>query len=279
MSRIIEFIRIVYVAVLFILLEGAAIYYYAYSDSYTRAKIVAYSNSAIGGTQGAISSVGDFFRLPSENRMLVDRVIELEAQLNVLNSEVESGSLVVDSLAFIDPSRTYTAAKVVSNTINKRNNLMVLDKGISGGIREDMAVVTPDWKLVGYVSGCSESYATVTTVLNMNFSSSGKISGGTHFGSIRWLGDDRYQVHMSELSKYAEPQVGSPIVSTGFSRIFPPDVLIGEVAAFEFNEMATAYELTIDLAADISAVDNVIVIGLRDGVEIEELIEQTQNQD
>ncbi len=277
MSRIIEFIRIIYVALLFFILEGLAINYYANSDSYTRSKIVAYTNSVVGGTQGAITSVGDFFRLPSENKVLMDRIIELESDLNILTDKIETGSVLIDSLAFVDPSRSYTAANVVSNTINKRNNLMVLDQGIANGIREGMAVITPNWELVGYVSGCSERYAVVTTVLNTEFKSSGKLEGGTHFGSIRWLGDDRYRVHMSELSKYAEVELGQDVFSTGFSRIFPPNVLIGAVSAFEFNEMETAYELTIDLAADISAVDNVIVVGLRDSVEIEELIEQTEN--
>lgn len=264
--------------ILFIIAETIAISHYANSNSYTRAKIFVISNSIVGGVNGTLRSTGHLFKLSNENRRLSEHIARLESQLDILeeNTQAESNNLY-EEVIFNDPNYTYIVGKIISSSINKRNNYIVVDKGMEDGVYQRMAVITPSGEMIGYVAGCSNRYSAVLSLLSNEFTTSGKIKGGTAYGSVSWSGQSRYHVSMNELSKYETINVGDTIVSTGFSNIFPGEVTIGTVAEYKLNEMATAYDVEIDLAIELTAVDYVLLVGSRESGEIEELIENTES--
>ena len=57
---------------------------------------------------------------------------------------------------------------------------------------------------------------------------------------------------------------GDTIVSTSFSRYFPAGILIGTVEEFELNETRTAYDVRIRLAADMTALHDVVLVKNQD---------------
>lgn len=87
---------------------------------------------------------------------------------------------------------------------------------------------------------------------------------------------DPHVVVLGELSKYADPQPGDEVVTTGFSQYFPEDVLIGEVESAELNETRTAYTVRVRLAAEMSRLTDVVLVGNRDLYEIRELQQSEQ---
>ncbi len=275
MFRLLEFIRSIYVVILFIIAETIAISHYAWSNSYTQAKIFVASNRVTGGVTGTMHNMTHLFELPGENRRLSERIAQLEAQVDEYELNMVD-TLAAGEIIFDDPAYTYVVGKVVSNSINKHDNFIVIDKGIEDGVREQMALITPSGEMLGYVAGCTERYSASLSMLSASFTTSGKVKGGANYGSISWSGENRYQVSMSELSKYEPINVGDTIVSTGFSNIFPGGVTIGTVASFELNEMQTAYEVDIDLAAQMTAINHVLLVGFRDSGEIEELLGEVE---
>ncbi len=275
MNRLFEFGRSIYVVVLFIVLEIIAINFYAHSTLYTQAKLLSYSNRVVGGAQGVLGGINNYFSLRQKNDILLSRVEELEGELS-LYRHLRSDSLlrarsVVESAAIQDSPYSYTRARVVTNTINRVENYITLNRGELDGIRRNMAVVSPAGEMVGYVVRCSERYCVVASILNAKFKTSGKITGQEYMGAIFWEGRSRYQVEMSELSKYASLSIGDEVTSTGNSQIFPEGVKIGHIASYELNPAATAYNLTIDLACDISSLSEVLIIGNNNYDEIEML--------
>ena len=56
MRKLFEFIRSIYVVVLFVALEVAAISYYAHSTHYTQARLLARSNQVAGGVHGLFAA-------------------------------------------------------------------------------------------------------------------------------------------------------------------------------------------------------------------------------
>ena len=92
-----------------------------------------------------------------------------------------------------------------------------------------MALLASDGSMAGYVVDCTERYSVAMSVLNTSFRASGWLVGADYFGSIYWDGADPHTVVLDELSKYADPQPGQEVVTTGFSQYFPADVLIGWV--------------------------------------------------
>ena len=228
MLKLVEFIKKVYLPLLFVVLEIVAIHYYAHSNSYAEARLLATSNSIVGGVYGSISGVGEYFGLRKRNRVLLDEMAALQNELTrYRESEVYKE---LDSLgAEVETKFSYMTARVVRNTVNRQHNYLTLNKGQRDGVEADMAVITPDGAMVGYVVSCSERYAVAISILNTSFNASGKLAGDGHSGSIYWEGFDAHRVKMHELSKYAPVEVGDTIVSTGYSHFFPEDITIGYI--------------------------------------------------
>ncbi len=272
MYKLIEFIRRIYVVLLFIVIETIALNYYAHSSFYTQAKILSHANRAIGGVQNAVFGVRHYFTLRRENEVLAHRVAELETQLAVYRGQAaDTGT---DSLQLPIEELTqyrYMTARIVSNTINRDRNYITLNRGLMHGVSEDMAVISPDGVMVGYVIGCSERYSVVMPVLNTDFRTSGKIEGDDHFGSISWSGSSPYSMNMTELSKYADINIGDEVVSSGLSHYFPEGVKIGSVVSYRLNESQTAYDVEIRLGTDVTRLSNVILIENLDYGEVSHL--------
>lgn len=276
MYKLIEFIRRIYVVLLFIVIEAIALNYYAHSSYYTQAKILSHANRVTGGVQSAIFGVKHYFTLRRENELLSERIAELEMQVSVYRGQaadaaIDSMQLGIEELA----QYRYTTARVVSNSISRERNYITLNRGMSHGVTENMAVITPDGVMVGYVVGCSERYSVVMPMLNIDFRTSGKIAGDDHFGSISWGGGSPYKVNMTELSKYADIEIGDEVVSSGLSHYFPEGVKIGSVESFRLNDSQTAYDVVIRLAADATRISNVILIENLDYGEASHLEEST----
>ena len=276
MRRLLEFIRSTYVFLIFVVIEAAALNHYARSSVYARAKILTRAAYVAGTVNGGVNEVKRYFSLGRENDELLARLAELENRLSVYESGMASGA---GSDTEFDPMWAkyyYMTASVVSSSVNKLNNFMIIDKGMDDGVRTSMGVVSPRGAMVGYVVGCSNRYAAVMPIINTSFKSSGMLTGGGNFGSIEWNGHGIHEVQLSGLSKYAKPEVGDTIVSTGHSNIFPQGILIGCVKRFEMNDIQTAYNLDVELAVDISSLHRVILIDNRDLEEIQSLTGETQ---
>ena len=89
-------------------------------------------------------------------------------------------------------------------------------------------------------------------------------------------GLDQNVVILGELSKYADPKPGQEVVTTGFSQYFPADVLIGWVESASLNETRTAYTVRVRLAAEMSRLNEVVLVGNRDFYEIRNLQQSEQ---
>ena len=276
MRKLFEFIRSVYVVVLFVVLEAVAVSCYARSSYYTQARLLSRSNQVVGGVHGFFAGIGHYFTLGRENRMLLARVAQLEERL-AQYEEAETAERLDSYMQDIGESKyRFAVASVVANSINRQQNLITLNRGLRDGVQPEMALLSPAGAMVGYVVDCSDRYAVAMSVLNTSFRASGRLAGSDYFGSIYWDGVDPHVVVLGELSKYADPQPGDEVVTTGFSQYFPEDVLIGEVESAELNETRTAYTVRVRLAAEMSRLTDVVLVGNRDLYEIRELQQSEQ---
>lgn len=270
MYRLLEFIKRIYVLVIFLVLESMALLHYATSTPYTEAKILARTTKAGAAISGAISDVGHFFSLPEQNRELTARVAELSAMLG----DVEPEEVVVaDS---IDHNFRYHAARVVSMTTSRPQNHIVLDRGSLDGISKDMGVVTPNNELVGYVISCTEHYCIVQSMLNTQFNTGGCLMDNGNVCVIGWDGSSRYKVQAKDLSVYSEPKQGMAVEVR--SERLPEGVLIGTIDEFELNNTQTAYSATITIAAKMGMLDNVLVVENTRSSELDELHKQAEGK-
>ena len=271
MYRLIEFIRRIYVVLLFVLIQAIALSVYSSSTHYTRAKLISRAMGITGGVQGIIADVDHYFGLNEQNEMLARRVAELENQMDIYRQAVDTllsseqvRMAITEATAQQLQHYRYITARVVANTINRPHNYITLDKGTAQGVEPNMGVITPDGNMVGYVVDCSEHYAVVMPIINIDFRGGGKldIAGATEnrIGSISWDGRDASRVTMSDLLEYANPKAGDKVSSN--SHYFPPmmKVNVGEVESISKSKNKNTYEVVLRLATDFSSLDHLILV-------------------
>ena len=115
--------------------------------------------------------------MKSKNEALVKENKALRQQLKtsyvriVNNIHQEDDTIYKQRFSFLD-------AKVISKTVNKRNNFFMLDKGAESGIEKDMGVIAPNG-VVGVVVKTTQNFALVMSVLHQDSkqSSTGSLVG------------------------------------------------------------------------------------------------------
>lgn len=265
MKKLILFIKRVYVFVIFIVLEVIAINYYSNSTSYTKARMLSATNTVAGGIYKVFARVDDYFHLRRENDSLVEEIVQLRnriAEYEALPTEPDVHSHGIEGEA---ADYVVMQASVINNTVTRPENFFTIDKGARDGVEPEMAVVTPEGYIVGYVMECGERNSVAISVLNTEFRTSGRIKGRDYLGSILWNGRNPDYVTLSEIQRYAEIVPGDTVV-TDYSSRFPKDMMIGTVEDYEMTE-AGYFNVKVKVAAKFYALRKVLLIKYYDMAE------------
>ena len=151
-------------------------------------------------------------------------------------------------------------AKVVSNSVNRPDNLITIDKGTADGVQADMGVACGNG-VVGVVYLASEHYAVVIPALNVSSSRiSCAIRGRDYFGYLHWSGGDPTIAFVEDIPRHAQFKKGEWIVTSGFSSIFPSGVLVGKIEKVFNSSDGLSYKLQTRLSTDFSCLRDVVVI-------------------
>ena len=261
MRKLIEFIRSIYVVALYVVLELAAVNYYAGATAYTEARLLAQSARLTGGMHSAITDAGNFLRLGRENRALTERLARLEEEVATLRSQLAESSLGVSEAMFEGVKYRMVEAAVVSITTHRANNYIIVNRGSNDGVRAGMGITTGDGAIVGYVVECSPRHAVGVTLLSEVFRGSGAPVGGSNYqGSITWDGKNPHFVNLEKLSKYAEPQIGQEVLTTGLESYFPAGLKIGTIESLTPDALGISYTARLRLSAELSKCDNLILM-------------------
>ncbi len=273
MYRLLSFLRRIYVLLIFLVLEGLALHFYANSSVHTRARLLSISDNVVGSIYGGIAGMERYMSLGGTNRLLEGRVAQLENELAAYRERFSAAEL--DSMkATAEFPQEYIVARVARNTISKRENYIMVDRGTLDGVERGMAVVSLDGYMVGYVESTSEHHSICVSVLNTAFRVSGLVSGTGHFGSISWPGDNTRTVRLSEVPKYAGIRRGDTILTSGYSFYFPEGIHIGTIRDFTTDESRASYDIEVDLGVDIAALKMVMLTKKTEATELIKLEEE-----
>ena len=158
----------------------------------------------------------------------------------------------------------YVAAKVVSNSLNKQQNYLVVNKGLDDNVRIGMSVLSPEGYAVGYITNCSQKFSIATSILSTSLKISSRLTTDRSMCLAYWRGGDATEFQVTDISKYAKFEKGETVEAMDFSEYFPSGTIIGTVESIEMNDDQTMYNCTLRLAADFSRIDNVILVDNRD---------------
>ena len=260
MRNLLDFLARYNYWLLFIVLEAASVTMIVRFNSYQGSVYFTNANAVAGQVYEWRSEIDKFFSLTHVNERLTQRNIQLEYKLNKLEerlADIENEATV--PAAITDNAYSYIEAKVVSNSLNRRDNLITINKGSSDGVRSDMGVVCGNG-VVGTVFLTSEHYSIVIPILSSKSNISVAIKHRGYYGYLNWEGGDPTTVYVEDVPRHARFAIGDLIVTSGYSAIFPAGIVVGQVLHVYNSTDGLSYRIKARLATDFGNLRDVCVI-------------------
>ena len=248
---------------LFIILEVASFVLLFQFNNYQGSVWFTSANAVSGKVFEWSASVEQFFALTKVNEDLTQRNLLLEQQVRLLTDSIQQR----DGAAAMPQSRQLQLladyrlipAKVVSNTVNRRDNFITIDKGAKDGVKKDMGVVCGNG-VVGIVYLVSDHYSILLPVLNSQSNISCTIKGRGYFGYLHWTGGATNLAYVDDSPRHAHFKLYDLVVTSGYSSVFPPGILVGKILHVYNSSDGLSYRLNVKLSTDFANLRDVCVI-------------------
>lgn len=246
MQNLLLFIIRFYVFFLFLFFELVSLILLVSSSPFHRTGFINSANSISGFFYSGVSGAKSYLGLKEVN----DSLMAENARLR--NTVFPIASNKGDTIEYSDSTYLeryiYMPARVINNSVNNRNNFLMLNKGKQDGLVPEMGVIT-DKGVVGIVMDVSDHYASVLSILNSNARISAILNKTNYSGTVKWDGKDPNIVSMDDINKHVKIKQGDTVSTSGFSSVFPRGIPIGVIK--EYNVEGNFYHLKIKLAQDI----------------------------
>lgn len=248
---------------LFVLLEIASLVLLFRFNNYQGSVWFTSANIVAGKVYELSSSVTSYFSMGKLNRELTERNVQLERQVKELSEQLYEKTrdpkfAQKGQYRFLSDFKLINA-KVVSNSLDKEENFITIDKGSWDGVRKDMGVACGNG-IVGVVYLVGTHYSIVLPVLNSKSNISCSIQGRSYFGYLRWAGGAKNIAYLDDIPRHAKFKLGDRIITSGYSAIFPAGILVGKIKHVYNSEDGLSFRLAVQLSTDFGNLRDVCVI-------------------
>jgi rod shape-determining protein MreC len=262
MQNLLEFLQKYHHWFLFVLLEVISLVMLFQYNSYHNSVWLSTANAAVGSINEGRAEMESYFSLSKMNEGLTTRNFYLErqlAQMRRLYKEATGDTAVVrDEMQFLKQYHL-VPAKVVTNELNRPDNLLTINKGSADGIEVGMGVACGQG-VVGVTYLVSDHYTVLIPVLNTSSRISCAIRSHNYFGVLRWDGKDAGVAYLEDIPRHARFKRGDWVETNGYSSIFPPGVLVGKIETVYNSADGLSYRVKVRLSTDFGRLRDVVVI-------------------
>ncbi len=262
----------------FIIFFGFGIYLTLKNNPYQQSIAINSTNEVVGNAYERLNILKRYLNLGQVNDSLALENAKLKTEVLALK-DIDSSETVQIKDTVNQQQYTLFAAKVIKNSIGLRNNYITINKGSLDGIAKDMAVISPQKGVVGFVQEVSEHLATIRSLLNKNTSISVFVKKNNAFGSLVW-GDgnfDYQKAYVKEIPNHIKVNVGDTIITTGEGS-FPRGIEVGRISKTGISTGDSFMTLEIGLFNDFSTLQYVYVVKDRLGAEQKDLESKLPNE-
>ena len=251
MHNLIRFIKLNQFLLLFLIIEGFSVFLLLKNNSYQANTVIKFSTQYTGFIHNYTAIFSNYIALKETNNYLINENAKLHALL-------KNETSFVDSTLIKNKIFSYQSAKIINNSINKRNNFITLNKGAKHGIKEGMGVVTHNG-VIGIIHSVSENYSIVISLLHRKSSVGIKMIKNNHNGILKWEGFDHTTANITNFPNHLLINKGDTIITNNHSIVFPEGINIGSIADFEKDEEGY-YNVKVALFEDFNQLNFVYVI-------------------
>ena len=231
---------------------------------YQKRKLTKVGNAISGRFFKTKTNCTNYFSLKEENQLMVEHNALLMSQL--YNSDNDD-SVLVDSASF---EFRFIPAKVINNSVYNVNNYLLIDKGRRDGIEKDMGVIC-EKGVVGKVVNVTEHYSSVISMLHPYTIVSARFTDNQHIANVTWGNRDYRFGTVNDIPLHLNLEKGDTLVTSGFSNIYPADIMIGTIEEMLESDSKDFNSAKIRFSTNFSTLRHVFVIENLNQAEIDSL--------
>lgn len=274
MNNLLDFIRKYCYVLLFLLFETFSFVLLFRFNSYQGSVWFSAANSGVAAAGGLYDDVRAYLHLKDVNRELTDQNLALQRETELLRQALKDAtkdSTVTEKLMH-DRLKGFELipATVVSNSAERADNYLVIDKGTQHGVRPEMGVVSGGG-VVGIVYLAGPNYSLIIPVTNRKSSISCRVRGQNYFGYLQWDGQSMLSAYVDDVPRYAKVRVNQAVETSGYSAIFPPGIFVGRIRQIRNSADGQSYRLDITLGTNFANLRDVSVVATPYKAEIDTL--------
>jgi len=151
----------------------------------------------------------------------------------------------------------FIAARVIGSGIELGIRSLILDAGESDSVRENMPVINGDG-LVGKIISVTPDQSITQVLMDHNSLVSARLEISRESGVIGW--DGRSWLNLQYISRDVAVSFGEVVVTSGLSRIYPPDLRIGVVSHIEQNDYDLFKKIRVTPSVNFEALEEVMIL-------------------
>ena len=257
---------------IFIFFELICIYLVVNYNHQQRNIFIQSANKISGSVTNQVDKLTSFLSLDNNNEKLAIENAELKKALQIS----QSGNNKFENIDLRDTSYyfDFIPAKVIQNSIKRRNNYITINKGAADGIQEGMGVISRDG-LVGIVKQTTQNFASIISLLHSQTRISAKLQSTEFFGSVKWNFKNPRYVKLEAIPKHAQIEEGDTIVTSGFSNIFPENLVVGTIKDLEIPSGSNFYDINVQLNNELDRLSYIYIIKHFKKIELDSLANST----
>ena len=256
---------------LFLILEIVSFVFIVNKNRYQHNAIYKATNTVSSILYNASNTFFSYFNLKEINNSLSEENTQLKNQIVSLTNLLET-----QDSTYIPANKNieFIEAEVINNSVNRPNNYMVINKGKRDSVDVDMAVIGSEG-VVGIVCAVSNQFAIVETLLNNTSSVNARLSESGEVGQLKWDGISYQYAYLADIPRHVNVDEGDSVLTSGYSVVFPKDILIGTVEVATLTDADATYNLKIRLSTNFKNIQYVKIIRNKNADEINKLQEET----
>lgn len=265
----------IFIAVVFILLEVAALLMLSHNNQLQRLWIARISHGFMARTWGTTQAISDYFSLKWQNDRLAlenDSLQRIVRSYELAAKEADPASRPV----LMDNGFNYIPATIIKSSSNTQHNYLIIDKGSEDGVVRNSGIITSNG-VIGIVDAVSPHYSYAISFLNTELFISARLGESGAIGPLAWDGTSSDGAILKEIPLQFKFEPGDTVYTSGYSSIFPPDIPIGVAGESKIINGATN-EIKVRLFQNHKALKYVTVVGNTRAEEIEAIENQEEQQ-
>jgi rod shape-determining protein MreC len=243
---------------LFLIFFVASLVIYIKYNSFPKASFINSTNKVTSEFYAHADELKGYLSLRQVNDQLARENAELRNQLRSSKYADSVAKHVVNDTIY-KQQYEYIEAKVINNSVNKRNNYLTINRGSKDGIGKGMGVITGAG-IVGKVVLVGEHVSIVQSLLHKDSRFSVMLATHKEIGYLQWGEDfDPHKALLEDVSNNASPKVGEQVVTSQLS-LFPAGIPVGKVSGLNAKGTGFFLKMEVQLAVDFGKLEYVYVI-------------------